>query len=84
LNYGNVRILAEPIGTRRMDNVTIADIRVEKGIRLFGSRIAGFVDLFNLLNSNPEQTTSWSSGTFLRPLSIVPPRIARLGIKLDW
>jgi carboxypeptidase family protein len=85
LNYGNVRILAEPIGTRRMDNITIADMRVEKGIRLAGSRrIAGFVDVFNLLNANPEQTTSWSSGTFLRPLSIVPPRIARLGIKLDW
>jgi hypothetical protein len=85
LNYGNVRILAEPIGTRRMDNVTIADMRVEKGIRLSGSRrIAGFIDVFNLLNANPEQTTSWSSGTFLRPLSIVPPRIARLGMKFDW
>ena len=85
LNYGNVRILAEPIGTRRMDNVTIADLRVEKGIRLSGSRrIAGFIDVFNLLNANPEQTTSWSSGTFLRPLSIVPPRIARLGMKFDW
>jgi Carboxypeptidase regulatory-like domain/TonB dependent receptor len=85
LNYGNVRILAEPIGTRRTDNVTIADVRIEKGIRLPGSRrIAGFVDVFNLFNANPEQTTSWSSGTFLRPLSIVPPRIARLGMKLDW
>jgi hypothetical protein len=85
LNYGNVRILAEPIGTRRTDNVTIADVRVEKGVRVSGShRIAGFVDVFNLFNANPEQTTSWSSGTFLRPLSIVPPRIARLGMKLDW
>lgn len=93
LNYGNVRILAESIGTRRTDNITIVDVRIEKGIRLSGSRrIAGFVDVFNLLNANPEQTTSWSSGTFLRPLSIrtflrplsiVPPRIARLGMKLD-
>lgn len=86
LSYGRtVRILAEPIGTRRMDNVTIVDLRTEKGIHLSGSRrLAGFVDVFNLLNANPEQTTSWSSGTFLRPLSIVPPRIARVGIKLDW
>jgi hypothetical protein len=85
LNYGNVRILAEPVGTRRTDTVTIADMRAEKGIRLSGSRrIAGFVDVFNLFNANPEQTTSWSSGTFLRPLSIVPPRIARVGMKLDW
>jgi hypothetical protein len=85
LNYGNVRILAEPIGTRRMDNITIVDIRVGKGIRLAGScRVAGFVDVFNLLNANPEQHASWSSGTFLRPLSIVPPRIARVGMKMDW
>ena len=86
LSYGRtVRILAEPIGTRRMDNVTIVDLRTEKGIHLSGSRrLAGFVDVFNLLNANPEQTTSWSSGTFLRPLSIVPPRIARVGMKLDW
>jgi TonB dependent receptor len=85
LNYGNVRILAEPIGTRRMDNITIVDIRVEKGVRLSGSwRIAAFVDVFNLLNANPEQNMSWSSGTFLRPLSIVAPRIARVGMKMDW
>jgi hypothetical protein len=86
LNYGKVvRILAEPIGTRRMDNITLDDVRVEKAIRLPGNRrIAGFVDGFNLFNANPEQTTSWSSDTFLRPLSIVPPRIARLGVKFDW
>jgi hypothetical protein len=85
LNYGNVRILAEPIGTRRMDNITIVDIRVEKGIRLAGScQLASFVDVFNLLNANPEQHASWSSGTFLRPLSIVAPRIARVGMKMDW
>ena len=71
-----------------MDNVTIADVRIEKEIRLAGTRrIAGFIDVLNLFNANPEQTTNWSSdttNTFLRPLSIVPPRIARLGMKFDW
>jgi hypothetical protein len=97
LNYANnVRILAEPIGTRRMNNITLLDVRVEKGFKLGGHRrFAGFVDVFNVLNANPEQNTSWSSGvfagedgrqqpSFLRPLSIVPPRLARLGLKLDW
>ena len=85
-NYGNIRVLAEPIGTRRMDNITILDVRVEKGVPLGGHRrLAGFVDVFNLLNANPEQNTSWSSGpSFLRPLSIVPPRLARIGMKLEW
>ena len=85
LNYGNVRVLAEPIGTRRMDDMTIVDLRIEKGVWLPGSRrVAAFVDVFNLLNANPEQNVSWSSGTFLRPLSIVPPRIARVGVKMEW
>jgi hypothetical protein len=87
LNYANnVRILAEPIGTRRMDNINLLDVRVEKGFRLAGhGRVAGFVDVFNVLDANPEQNTNWSSGpSFLRPLSIVPPRLARIGARLEW
>jgi Carboxypeptidase regulatory-like domain/TonB dependent receptor len=85
LSYGTVRILAEPIDTRRMDSVTLLDVRVEKAFRLRGGRrVAGFVDVFNLLNANPEQNASWSSGSFLRPLTIVSPRIARVGAKLEW
>ena len=86
LSYGTVRVLAEPVGTRRMDNITIVDVRVEKGIRLqHNRRLAGFVDVFNLFNANAEQNAIWSSGTsFLRPVTIVPPRIARIGVKLDW
>ena len=40
---------------------------------------------YNLTNANPIQNTSWSSGSsFLRPLAIVPPRVWRIGAKLDW
>jgi hypothetical protein len=86
LNFGNnIRVLAEPVGTRRMDNVTILDVRVEKGFRLPGDRrLSGFLDVFNVLNANPEQNISWSSGSFLQPLNIVAPRIARIGTKLEW
>lgn len=86
LNYGTIRILAEPIDTRRMDNITLLDVRIEKGFRLAeGRRLAGFIDGFNLLNANPAETAIWTSGTsFLRPLSIVAPRIVRIGTKLEW
>jgi hypothetical protein len=86
LNYGNnIRILAEPIGARRMDNVTLLDLRVEKGYRLrLGARLAVFLDMFNVVNANPEQNISWSSGSFLQPLNIVSPRIARVGAKVEW
>jgi carboxypeptidase family protein len=85
LNLGSLRVLAEPIGTRRMDHVTLVDLRIEKAFVLGPNRrVAGFVDGFNLFNANAEQTVNWSSAGFQRPLSIVPPRIARIGVRLGW
>ncbi len=85
LSYGSVRFLAEPLGTRRQDAIIIADIRAEKTVR-FGKRdLSVFFDLYNLTNDNPAQNLQWSSGTsFNRPLSIVPPRLARIGMKLNF
>ena len=86
VGYGSIVVLAEPVGTRRMDHITLADVRVEKGIRLPGNRRVGaFVDVLNLLNSNAETSLSWLSGPdFLRPLGIVEGRRAKVGLKLDW
>lgn len=85
LNYGSIRVLAEPVGTRRQDNITLVDLRVDKTFGLGGNRVAGFVEVFNVLNANPVQNLSWETGsTFLRPLVIVPPRIVRVGFRLDW
>lgn len=85
LRYGTVAVLAEPVGTRRTDHVTICDLRVEKGFRARGRRVAAFFDVFNVFNANPELNIVWSSGAlYLRPISIVPPRIARIGGKLAW
>ena len=85
LNYGRVTILTEPVGTRRMDNVTLLDVHIEKRFRLrTAQRVAGFVDMFNLFNANPAQAVIWSSESFLRPVAIVAPRIMRVGMKLKW
>jgi hypothetical protein len=81
----SLRVLAEPIGTRRMDHITLFDARVEKTFSLGpGRRVAAFADVFNLLNANPEQNRNWSSVAFQYPIAIVPPRIARIGVKLAW
>lgn len=84
--YGSVRVLAEPLGTRRQDAVVLIDVRAAKTVRLAGDRRVGaFVEVFNALNANPEQNVSWSSGAaFLRPLDIVSPRIVRVGVTVDW
>lgn len=86
LRYASsVTLLMEPVGTRRLDPVTLIDLRIEKSLRLGGRRVSTFIDVFNALNVNPEQNAIWASGaSFLRPLTIVPPRIARLGLSVNW
>ena len=86
MNYGVVRVLAEPIGTRRTDHVTLLDVRVEREFWQAGPRrIAAFLDVFNLLNANPDQEVNWSSGAaFLQPLAVVSPRIARIGVRASF
>ena len=47
--------------------------------------VSVFFDVYNMFNANPEQNLQWSSGTaFNRPLSIVPPRLARIGVKVNF
>ena len=79
-------VLAEPFGTRRQDDITLFDLRAEKVFALPRNlKVSGFLDLFNLFNTNAEQNTSYNSGTsFLRPLNIIPPRIARIGARITF
>jgi hypothetical protein len=86
LNSGTIRIPAEPISTRRQDNVNIFDFRAEKVIRVDrGMTFAPFVDVYNVFNANPVQNLTWASGSsYLRPTNIVPPRVARIGAKVNW
>jgi hypothetical protein len=86
LNYGNQLILAEPIGTRRQDTVTVFNVRTEKQLR-FGSkaRVGLFLDLYNLMNANTAVNINWRSGAaFERATTVMPPRIAKFGVKFNW
>ena len=85
LRYGTVTLLMEPVGTRRLDDVTLVDVRIEKTMSVNHRPVSAFLDVFNCLNANPEQNAIWSSGaSFLRPLTIVSPRIARMGLSVNW
>lgn len=86
MNYGTQRVLAEPLGTRQQDVVAIADLRVERLFTLGGPRrLSAQLDFYNLFNANPVDFLSWASGSgYLRPSSVIPPRIVRFGVKLDW
>ena len=85
-NYGAQRLLLEPIGTRQQDNIVLLDTRVEKVFKIYkGQTVSVFADGYNLTNSNAASNINWSSGsTFLLPITIVGPRLARFGMKFDW
>jgi len=86
-NYSNsVTVLAEPMGARHQDHIGLFDLRAEKIFNMpHGTRVSGFLDVFNVFNSNAEQNTSYNSGTsFLRPLNIIPPRIVRIGARFTF
>ncbi len=86
LNYGTQIILAEPIGTRRQDTVSVLDFRVEKQLRFAQkARLGLFLDLFNALNSNTAININWRSGaSFEKATTVLGPRIAKFGVKFDW
>jgi len=86
INYGTQRILMEKIGTRKQDDILIFDLRAEKYFTLPNTdRVGVFFDVYNLANSDAYQNITWNSGAaFERPSSIVPPTIARFGLKFDW
>jgi len=78
-------ILVEPIGTRRMDDIVVFDLKTEKQINFGKTRLRAFVDLFNILNSDAADTMSWATGAaFERPTQIVGPRTARIGFRYEW
>ena len=46
----------------------------------------GFFDVYNMFNTNAEQTlTTTSGGSWLRPTAYVTaPRVVRIGARLQW
>lgn len=87
LNYSSsVPIKASPRGEQRNDDVVVFDIRLAKALRFKGGHtIRGFVDVYNMFNTNAVQDMTTSYGAnFLRPSLISGPRIARVGLRYEF
>jgi hypothetical protein len=85
LNYANPTIDAEPMNARRNDNIHVVNLRIDRDFAFGPTRLAPYLDLYNLFNANPIQNITVSSGAnFLRPSLIVAPRILRIGARFDW
>jgi Carboxypeptidase regulatory-like domain len=76
----------EPIGTRRMDDINLLDVRVQKTISLSTARkLVLRLNVFNALNTNAVTGLTMRAGTaFERPTGIIPPRIAELNASFSF
>ena len=85
LNYGNATFKAEPVTANRTPDIFLADVRTEKAFLVKSARVIGFVDVYNIFNTNSAQTLTTSSGGFwLRPTAITGPRVLRIGARVEW
>ena len=69
---------AEPLGTRRLPNINLLTLRVEKSFQTYAAhRLAVRVNVYNALNANTVTANQPRAGAqFLRPRAIMLPRIA--------
>lgn len=92
LNQGQITILADPRGSYRHDTMSVLDTRIEKQVRLGGSRLGLMFEGFNMLNSNASLdigTTDLGRGTitggnFGQIIHPVSARTFRLGARFTF
>jgi hypothetical protein len=79
-------INVEPLNSNRHDNITVLDVRADRGFSLsHGMRVRVFLDLFNITNSNAAETRTITTGTsYLRPTAVLAPRTARIGARFQF
>lgn len=99
LRQGTLSLPLDALGSYRSNNISIFDVRFEKYLTFKEKfKIGLFADLFNIFNSNADQTQDNTVGTktavvngqsmpyqrFLSAETITPPRIFRLGAKFSF
>ncbi len=85
LNQGGASILAVPVGTERLPNVTTFDIAFFKDLNAGRYRISPEMNIFNITNENTDTTLNTSSGSnFGNPLNYLSPRIIRFAVRVSF
>jgi hypothetical protein len=85
-NQGPISFFAEPRDSRNFDTITYVDLRVSKFFDLGkGHRIEIIGDLFNAFNNNVVTNQNVNTGgAFQGPISILGPRVFRIGARWNF
>jgi TonB dependent receptor-like, beta-barrel len=81
-----VTLRLEPYGSRQLAAQNILSLRSSKEFSIGGGRrIAAEFDVYNVLNSNAPLSATFASGpTFGYVTNVLPPRIARMGVRFRF
>lgn len=82
------RIIADPPGTERFDDMLLVDLRVQKTFKIYKTlKFHAFADVFNLFNDDTyyrfRNFNEWST-SFMLPMYMPDPRRVQLGVKLEF
>ncbi len=82
----DVLVPVAPVGTTRLDTFHQVDFRAEKNVSVFGTRLTGSVDVFNLFNANTVLTRERQLNSSRAGLArgILAPRVVRFGVRVQW
>jgi hypothetical protein len=82
VSAGTVTARMEPYGDSRSDPFSLLNLKTSKRFVVRGTHTIDFdFDLYNVLNSNTATIQTWTAGPSYGAItSIVPPRLARLGL----
>ena len=85
LNQGAEAINGYRPGRTRFTFTLTVDAHVEKAVTVGRARIAGVVEIFNLLNTaNEVEEDVVTTSSFRRPTAVQPPRAARIGVQVRF
>jgi len=86
LFFPGVTVFADAANANRVDKIWVYDLRFDRTFNL-GNRIKfrGFVDIFNLTNSNASEVIAQVTGPrYQFPVNVLGPRTMRLGGRILW
>ena len=82
---GSTEVVVEPPGAARSPAVPLLDFRLDHRLGLFGeAELTASLDVFNALNLNNVVGEGSRDDSFGAVVGILPPRIARVGLRLRF
>jgi Carboxypeptidase regulatory-like domain len=84
LNATPSPFFVEDLENNRSDNVHLLNFRVDKAFAIGKLKFTGMFDLYNVLNTNPVTNFNLYSGGFGDIIAVLDPRVAQVGIRVEF